>query len=152
MTKYTHKRHATSSLAHTAPSVWPFSRRMHTHFYSRQVAFELELELTQAHMAQEPLLWVETGAHAVRSRSNCGGVGCTTHGFALARVPVPVIDLCVYMRCLYRVEYIKTNNFFSIARSGISGARFLHRCAVVLDLTWPMDFTAIFCYSLAFRA
>jgi len=27
-------------------------------------------------MAQKPLLWVEAGAHAVRSRLKCGGVGC----------------------------------------------------------------------------
>jgi hypothetical protein len=26
-------------------------------------------------MAQKPLLWVEVGAHAVRNRSKCGGVG-----------------------------------------------------------------------------
>jgi hypothetical protein len=36
---------------------------------------ELELELIQTHMAQKPLLWVEVGAHAVRNRSKCGGVG-----------------------------------------------------------------------------
>jgi hypothetical protein len=29
---------------------------------------ELELELTQTHMTQKPLLWVEVGAHAVRKR------------------------------------------------------------------------------------
>jgi hypothetical protein len=34
----------------------------------------LELELIQTHMAQKPLLWVEVGAHAVRKRSECGGV------------------------------------------------------------------------------
>jgi hypothetical protein len=32
-------------------------------------SIELELELTQAHMTQKPLLWVEVGAHAVRKRS-----------------------------------------------------------------------------------
>jgi hypothetical protein len=36
---------------------------------------ELELELIQTHMAQKPLLWVEVGAHSVRNRSKCGGVG-----------------------------------------------------------------------------
>jgi hypothetical protein len=36
---------------------------------------ELELELIQTHMAQKPLLWVEVGAHAVRNKSKCVGVG-----------------------------------------------------------------------------
>jgi hypothetical protein len=36
---------------------------------------ELELELIQTHMTQKPLLWVEVGAHVVRNRPKCGGVG-----------------------------------------------------------------------------
>ena len=43
---------------------------------------ELELELIQTHMAQKPLLWVEVGAHAVRNRSKCGGVGWAGAGVA----------------------------------------------------------------------
>jgi hypothetical protein len=31
------------------------------------------LELKQARMAQQPLLWVEVGVHAVRIKSKCGG-------------------------------------------------------------------------------
>jgi hypothetical protein len=38
-------------------------------FYSKS-----ELELIQTHKTQKPLLWVEVGAHAVRNRSQCGGV------------------------------------------------------------------------------
>jgi hypothetical protein len=34
---------------------------------------ELELELIQTHMAQKKLLWVEVGAHAVRTRSKVLG-------------------------------------------------------------------------------
>ena len=33
-------------------------------------------------MAQKPLLWVEVGAHAVRNRSKCGGVGWAGAGVA----------------------------------------------------------------------
>jgi hypothetical protein len=33
-------------------------------------------------MAQKPLLWVEVGAHAVRNRSKCGGVGWEGAGVA----------------------------------------------------------------------
>jgi hypothetical protein len=43
---------------------------------------ELELELIQTHMAQKPLLWVEVGAHAVRNRLKCGGVGWAGAGVA----------------------------------------------------------------------
>ena len=41
---------------------------------SSMIGRELELELIQTHMAQKPLLWVEVGAHAVRKRSECGGM------------------------------------------------------------------------------
>jgi hypothetical protein len=30
---------------------------------------QLELELIQTHMTEEPYLWIEVGAHAVRKRS-----------------------------------------------------------------------------------
>ena len=43
---------------------------------------KLELGLIETHMAQKPLLRVEVGAHAVRSRSKCGGVGWTGAGVA----------------------------------------------------------------------
>jgi hypothetical protein len=33
-------------------------------------------------MAQKPLLWVEVGAHAVRNRPKCGGVGWAGAGVA----------------------------------------------------------------------
>jgi hypothetical protein len=36
-------------------------------------ACELEVELIQTHMTQEPWLWVEVGALAVRKRSDCAG-------------------------------------------------------------------------------
>jgi hypothetical protein len=49
---------------------------------SRLGLAELELELIQTHMAQKPLLWVEVGAHAVRNRSKCGGVGWAGAGVA----------------------------------------------------------------------
>jgi hypothetical protein len=47
---------------------------MPVHFNKCRAHLELELELIQTHMAQKPLLWVEVGAHAVRKRSECGGV------------------------------------------------------------------------------
>ena len=43
---------------------------------------KLELELIQTHMAQQPLVWVEVGAHAVHNRSKCGGVGWAGAGVA----------------------------------------------------------------------
>jgi hypothetical protein len=43
---------------------------------------ELELELIQTHMTQKLLLWVKAGAHAVRKRSECGGVGWAGAGVA----------------------------------------------------------------------
>jgi hypothetical protein len=43
---------------------------------------ELKLKRIQAHMAQIPLLWVEVGAHAVRNKSKCGGVGWVGVGVA----------------------------------------------------------------------
>jgi len=43
---------------------------------------KLKLELIQTHMAQKPLLWVEAGAHVVRYRSKCGGVGSATYSAA----------------------------------------------------------------------
>ena len=36
-------------------------------------------------MAQKPLLWVEVGAHSVRNRSKCGGVG-------LGKLPMAIMD------------------------------------------------------------
>jgi hypothetical protein len=46
---------------------------------------ELELELTQAHITQKPLLWKEVGAHAVRKRAECTGVVWAGAGVALSR-------------------------------------------------------------------
>jgi hypothetical protein len=42
--------------------LWPLLAHI-AHFFFVE---ELELELTQTHMTQKPLLWVEAGAHAVR--------------------------------------------------------------------------------------
>jgi hypothetical protein len=57
----------------------------------------LELELIQTHMAQKPLLWVEVGAHAVRSRSKFGGVGWAGAGVAWR---LGVCGVCVVFEAL----------------------------------------------------
>ena len=48
------------------------------------VRLELGLKPIQIHMALKPLLWVEVGAHAVRNRSMCGGVGWAGAGVLVA--------------------------------------------------------------------
>ena len=42
----------------------------------------LELELIQIHTTQKPLPWVEVGAHAMRKRSECGGIVWVSAGVA----------------------------------------------------------------------
>jgi hypothetical protein len=49
---------------------------------------ELELELIQTHMTQNPLLWVEVGAYAVRKKSGCAGVVWAGAGVRVALVCV----------------------------------------------------------------
>ena len=71
---------------------------------------ELELELIQTHMAQKPLLWVKVGAHAVRNRSKCGGVGWAGAGVAWR------LGVCVVFEAIWALFHEYKVCFFSISR------------------------------------
>ena len=66
------------------PDIYPLNRipGLSKKGSKNRIEHELELELIQTHMAQKPLLWVEVGAHAVRNRAKCGGVGWAGAGVA----------------------------------------------------------------------
>jgi hypothetical protein len=58
------------------------ARRALIHLY---FTTELELELIQTPLTQQPLLWVEVGAHAVVKKSEHSGVVWAGAGFVSAR-------------------------------------------------------------------